>query len=46
MAKPIESTPILKGKDLVDLVEDLKREDHGKLRRQKALGLLNNITKR
>ncbi|WP_418792152.1 hypothetical protein [Phosphitispora sp. TUW77] len=45
MAKPIEATPVLKGKDLVDLVKDLQRPDINKHRRSKALKLLVNVTK-
>lgn len=45
MATPIEATPILKGKDLVDLVKDLRRPDTNKARRNKALKLLLNVTK-
>ena len=45
MAAPIQSTPILKGKDLVDLVNDLKKPDNGKSRRQKALKLLLDVTR-
>ncbi len=45
MASPIEATPILKGKDLVDLVKDLKRPDTNKDRRTKALKLLHNVMK-
>lgn len=46
MATPIKSTPILKGKDLVDLVNDLKKPDKGKARRQKALKLLLSVSKK
>ncbi|KKM12629.1 hypothetical protein SY88_02590 [Clostridiales bacterium PH28_bin88] len=45
MAKPIEATPILKGKDLVELVKDLKRPDTNKARREKALKVLVSYTK-
>jgi len=45
MAKPIEATPILKGKDLIELVKDLKRPDTNKARREKALKVLYNYTK-
>ena len=46
MATPIKSTPILKGKDLVDLVNDLRKPDKGKARRQKAMKLLHCVTKK
>ena len=45
MVAPITSTPVLKGKDLVDLVKDLKKPDTNKDRRQKALKALTIITK-
>ncbi|EHQ89845.1 hypothetical protein [Desulfosporosinus youngiae] len=45
MAAPITSTPVLKGKDLVDLVIDLKKTDTNKDRRQKALNALKIVTK-
>lgn len=45
MATPIEATPVLKGKDLVDLVKDLRRPDMNKNRRNKALQLLLSVTK-
>lgn len=45
MASPIEATPILKGKDLVDLANDLKKTDTNKNRRIKALKLLLKVTK-
>lgn len=45
MAAPIASTPVLKGKDLVNLVTDLKKTDTNKDRRQKALKALKIVTK-
>jgi len=45
MAAPITSTPVLKGKDLVDLVEDLKKPDTNKERRKKALKALQIVSK-
>ncbi len=45
MAKPIEATPILKGQDLVDLVNDIKRTDRNKRRRTEALEALRKITR-
>ncbi|MFZ3102151.1 MAG: hypothetical protein WA131_12870 [Desulfitobacteriaceae bacterium] len=45
MAAPITSTPVLKGKDLVDLIKDLKKPDTNKDRRQKALKALLMVTK-
>ena len=45
MAAPITSTPVLKGKDLVDLVIDFKKTDTNKDRRQKALNALKIVTK-
>lgn len=33
---PIQATPVLKGQDLINLVNELKRTDNGKERRQKA----------
>lgn len=45
MAAPITSTPVLKGKDLVDLVEELKKPDMNKERRKKALKALRTISK-
>lgn len=46
MASPIEATPILRGKDLVDLVKDLEKPDRGKQDRQEALQVLRKIRKR
>ena len=45
MAAPITSTPVLKGKDLVDLIEDLKKPDTNKDRRKKALQALQIVSK-
>lgn len=45
MATPIQSTPVLKGKDLVGLVNDLKKPDKGKSRRQKALKILQSVVR-
>ena len=45
MASPIAATPILKGKDLVDLVKDLNRPDKGKAKRRKALEMLHSTMK-
>jgi len=45
MAAPITSTPVLKGKDLVNLVEDLKKPDTNKDRRKKALEALQTVSK-
>ena len=45
MAAPITSTPVLKGKDLVDLITDLTKPDTNKDRRQKALKALKIVTK-
>ncbi|HUW64823.1 MAG TPA: hypothetical protein VMW83_09015 [Spirochaetia bacterium] len=47
MSVPIQSTPILRGKDLVDLVNDLKKTDTpaNKERRRRALKLLEAVSK-
>jgi hypothetical protein len=45
MATPIKSTPVLKGKDLVNLANDLKRPDVNKARRNKALKFLLSVSK-
>jgi len=45
MATPIKSTPVLKGKDLVDLTNDIKRPDVNKDRRDKALKFLLSLSK-
>ena len=45
MATPIAPTPILKGQDLVKLVNDLKKPDRNKESRQKALKALLSISK-
>ncbi|KUO70722.1 MAG: hypothetical protein APF81_26035 [Desulfosporosinus sp. BRH_c37] len=45
MAAPITSTPVLKGKDLVNLIKDLNKPDKNKDRRQKALKALQIVTK-
>lgn len=45
MATPIKSTPVLKGKDLVELVNDLKKPDINKERRNKALKFLLSVSK-
>ena len=45
MATPIAATPVLRGRDLADLVEDLKRPDTNKERRQKALEAYLSISK-
>lgn len=45
MVSPIPATPILKGQDLVRLVNDINRPDKNKSRRQKALKALMSISK-
>ncbi len=45
MASPIAATPVLKGKDLVNLVNDLKKPDKGKSKRKLALEMLHSTTK-
>jgi len=45
MATSIAPTPILKGQDLVRLVNDLKKPDNNKDLRQKALKALMSISK-
>ncbi|HBW36534.1 MAG: hypothetical protein VR66_23470 [Peptococcaceae bacterium BRH_c23] len=45
IAAPITSTPVLKGKDLVNLVKDINKPDTNKDRRQKALKALQIVTK-
>ena len=45
MAKPILATPVLKGKDLVELARDLQRPDNNKVRREKALKILTSYSK-
>lgn len=46
MAKPIESTPVLKGKDLINFAQSLKKEDTAKSLsvRKAALSLLEKVT--
>lgn len=44
MAKEIEATPILKGQDLLKLIEDAKRTDRGQKRREFARELLRKAT--
>jgi hypothetical protein len=47
MAKPIESTPVLKGQDLIDFVHSLAKKDseQSNAKRQSALTLLKRIRK-
>lgn len=47
MAKPIEATPILKGRDLVEFSRALQKKDSpaSKKRRQSALSLLKKVSK-
>ncbi|WP_018214279.1 hypothetical protein [Desulfitobacterium hafniense] len=45
MSSSIASTPILKGQDLVRLVNDINKPDKNKDRRQKALKALMSISK-
>lgn len=44
MAKPIEATPILRGQDLLSLVQDAQRPDRGKEKRRIARELLRIAT--
>lgn len=43
-SSPIPATPILKGQDLVGLVDDLKGPDKGGARRERARKLLEEVT--
>lgn len=43
---PIPSTPILKGQDLVNLINDLEKPDIGKARRLKGKEILRKISKK
>jgi hypothetical protein len=45
VASPIQATPVLRGQDLVDLVNDFKRPDTNKEERQRALKILKSISK-
>ncbi len=45
MPSSIASTPILKGQDLVRLVNDINKPDKNKDRRQKSLKALMSISK-
>ncbi len=45
MNSSIPSTPILKGEDLIRLVNDINKPDKNKDRRQKALEALMSISK-
>lgn len=44
-SSPIPATPILKGQDLVSLVDDLKGPDKGGARRERARKLLEKVNK-
>ncbi|WP_170211234.1 hypothetical protein [Robertmurraya siralis] len=48
MAKPIEATPVLKGKDLINFTMSLKKKDSlkSKQKRQSALEMLKKATQR
>lgn len=46
MAKPIPSTPDLKGQDLVNLINDLKRPDTAKEMRKKAVASLKLVSQK
>lgn len=45
VSSPIPATPILKGQDLVGLVDDLKGPDKGGARRERARKLLEKVNK-
>jgi hypothetical protein len=47
MAKPIESTPVLRGRDLVNFVHSLGKKDSAESmsKRQSALSLLKRVRK-
>jgi hypothetical protein len=44
MAKPIASTPILKGRDLYQLIKDVQKPDRGKEKRKLARKLLHQAS--
>ena len=44
MAKPIESTPVMAGDDLKQLLEDVKKPDLGRENRKAARELLRKLT--
>ena len=46
MARPIESTPVLRGQDAKNIVKDLQRKDVNKEYRQRAMHALKSITKK
>lgn len=46
MARPIESTPVLRGQDAKNIVKDLQRKDVNKAFRQSAMHALKAITKK
>lgn len=45
-SKPIPSTPILKGQDLVRLVQSLNKTDCGRIKRKSALAMCRAARKR
>ncbi|WP_168120529.1 hypothetical protein [Paenibacillus sp. HB172176] len=47
MAKPIEATPVLRGEDLINFVESLKKTDTkaSREKRKSALTLLKKVRK-
>lgn len=44
MATPIAATPVLKGRDLKSLLDDVKRPDRGQEKRELARQLLKRAT--
>lgn len=45
MAKPITVTPVLEGRDVLDVLRELRQPDRAKELRLKALESLKSITK-
>ncbi|MDF2922158.1 MAG: hypothetical protein K0R57_1072 [Paenibacillaceae bacterium] len=47
MAKPIKATPVLKGQDLIDLVQSLSKKDSAdsQAKRKSALASLRKVRK-
>ena len=46
MARPIESTPVLRGQDAKNIVKDLQRKDVNKAFRQSAMHAIKTITRK
>jgi hypothetical protein len=45
MAKPITATPILKGRDLAQLIKDVQRPDRGQEKRKLAREMLHQASR-